>query len=258
SSQSISDNNVIIGRDDPVTQLHWWVGVSCINPGKINFNLIDANGNGQNLVSKKQVIDGKWHHIVIVRNGTKNVTGIYIDGNLDRTLTHVYTGTFNSTAPINVGWLNLSPNFYYNGMLDELALYNRALTRTEIQNHYNSGKGKPYCTYTTKISSSSLKSGEFIATDITEITAAETIDTKPGLQVYPNPASDLIFIEIHNNGNGYVQFELMNLTGQTVLLKKAENADQKHELNISRLPKGIYILKIVMQNHEENVRIVVD
>ncbi|NJK94491.1 MAG: hypothetical protein HC905_05785, partial [Bacteroidales bacterium] len=145
SSQSISDNNVIIGRDDPSTQLHWWAGVSCADPGKVNFNLIDANGSGQNLVSKKQVIDGNWHHIAIVRNGISNVTGIYIDGNLDTTLTHAYTGTFNSTAPINVGWLNLAPNFYYNGMLDELALYNRALTLTEIQDHYNSGAGKPYC-----------------------------------------------------------------------------------------------------------------
>jgi hypothetical protein len=144
-SVSVSNNNVIIGRDDPATPLHWWAGVSCANPGKINFNLIDNNGSGVNLESQLGIIDGNWHHIVITRDGSLGITSIFIDGIKDTSITHLYTDNFASSAPINLGWLNLGGKFHFNGLLDELAVYSRALSGTEITQHYNNGNAIAYC-----------------------------------------------------------------------------------------------------------------
>ncbi len=144
-SSSTNDNNVIIGRDDPATNLHWWIGVSCVDAGRINFNLVDTDNDGQNLVGTTDVIDGSWHHIVITRDGTTNETSIYVNGNLDASVTKSYSTGFSSSKEINIGWLNLYGGFYYDGYLDELAVYDRALTEFEIEQHYNSGAGIGYC-----------------------------------------------------------------------------------------------------------------
>ncbi len=145
---TVVNQNIVIGRDDAATQLHWWAGVSCLDPGKINFNLIDNNGSGINLLSKQGVIDGNWHHIAIVRDGTLGITSIYIDGARDTTISYTYTGDFASTVPVNIGWLNLNAKFHLNGSIDELALYDRTITPSEITDHYNSGNAVSYCSQT--------------------------------------------------------------------------------------------------------------
>ena len=51
-----------------------------------------------------------------------------------------YTGDFSATdKDINLGWLDSGPGYYYEGTLDEVALYSRALTPGEIQQHYFTG-----------------------------------------------------------------------------------------------------------------------
>ncbi len=145
AGQNYSCNNIIIGRDDAGTKLHWWAGISCENPGKINFTLIANDGSGLDIISNQGVIDGNWHHIVIVRDGISGTTRIFIDGLLDNIVTYTYTGDFSSTVPINIGWLDLTTKYQYTGLLDELAIYNRAISTSEIADHYNSGIGISYC-----------------------------------------------------------------------------------------------------------------
>ena len=148
SSCNATTNNVLIGRDDNSTQLHWWVGVECSNgnQGKITVNLTANNGDSQELTSTSSVIDNNWHLVTITRNGLTGTTGIYIDNNLEVSGDHVFTGNFSSTVPVNIGWLNLSPFYYFDGILDELALYDKSLVLTEIQSIYSAGlNGLNYC-----------------------------------------------------------------------------------------------------------------
>ncbi|UCG12260.1 MAG: hypothetical protein JSU72_17455, partial [Deltaproteobacteria bacterium] len=48
-----------------------------------------------------------------------------------------------SSAPVNIGWLNLKHGFHFDGTLDEVAVYNRVLSEAEIRNHYYLPRG--YC-----------------------------------------------------------------------------------------------------------------
>ncbi|NOR84865.1 hypothetical protein GQ473_02000, partial [archaeon] len=83
------------------------------------------------------VFDGNWHHIVGVFDGT-NVS-IYLDGNLEDTMDATSVGNIDtSNNDLIIG----STNTYtlgnlWNGTLDEVRLWNRALSEEEINASYN-------------------------------------------------------------------------------------------------------------------------
>jgi autotransporter-associated beta strand protein len=87
------------------------------------------------LTGNATVNDGNWHFIAIADSGgTKN---IYVDGNLDITTTSWTYGSegglfwIGGTAD---GGDGVSP---MNGLLDEVSIYNRALTQTEVRSLTN-------------------------------------------------------------------------------------------------------------------------
>jgi hypothetical protein len=94
-------------------------------------------------------IDTNWNYIVHVRDVTAGTRKIYINGVLDAELssgdTFTGSGTVNSGTSIGD---ELQPNFEshrgFRGLLDETAIWNRALTQSEINELYNSGIGKTY------------------------------------------------------------------------------------------------------------------
>ena len=136
-------NQVIIGRDDAATDLHWWVGIHG-GDGKIAFVLRDTSGDGAAGdmigVGTMDPTDGWWHHVVAGRDDSTNENFIYVDGVLQGSTTFDYGAGFGSNAAaLNIGWLNFLGGYRFQGLLDEIALYDRALTYAEIQQHYDAG-----------------------------------------------------------------------------------------------------------------------
>lgn len=84
--------------------------------------------------SLKTVIDGQWHHCVMTHTGT--TYAIYIDGVLDRTGS--WTGRSVDSFPPSLGFDPTNVK-YWNGALDDVAVYNVALTPTQIAAHYRTG-----------------------------------------------------------------------------------------------------------------------
>ena len=94
--------------------------------------------------------DGKWHHVVGVRDAANNQLRIYVDGELQNTAPAVSASGFTSSdAGIGIGGRNLPGDAYpsyFNGKIDEVAIYNSALSASTILQHYNSGlQSKGYC-----------------------------------------------------------------------------------------------------------------
>jgi len=74
-----------------------------------------------------------WYHVTGVYNATAQTLDIYVNGVLDN---GVLSGTvpaaqFNSGQSVNIG--RRAGGFYFQGIIDEVRIYNRALTQTEIQ-----------------------------------------------------------------------------------------------------------------------------
>jgi hypothetical protein len=70
------------------------------------------------------------------------------------------------------------------------------------------------------------------------------------INIYPNPATDKFTIELSSIKNATL--DLYNTQGQIVLSQKSmtQLADNQYEANVTHLPKGVYFLKI---NLDENV-----
>ena len=84
------------------------------------------------LFSTSDINDDVWHHIVTVRSG-ENLY-LYIDGVLEASESGA-TGTFAPTNPLYLGkWdhPNHSADFWYNGELDDVRVWSRALGASEV------------------------------------------------------------------------------------------------------------------------------
>src|SRR6185312_1950217 len=82
-----------------------------------------------------------WYHIAGVYNASTRALDVYVNGVLD-------SGTLRGTIPasqilqsVNVNIGRRTGGYYFNGVIDEIRVYNRALSQTEIQNDMNTPLG---------------------------------------------------------------------------------------------------------------------
>jgi hypothetical protein len=111
-----------------------------------NFNLRDTNGSTRSSTGTSAINDGEWHHIVAVRDNAADENRLYVDGSLEATVTSpAYLGSFESDGAVTMGYYQTTTSYLLNGTLDEIAIYDKALTADEIQAHYNGGAGQSLC-----------------------------------------------------------------------------------------------------------------
>ena len=90
------------------------------------------------LLGTRNVNDGQWHHVAGVYDGTNMF--LYVDGTLD--VSKPATGSIvQNSYPVCIGHNAEAPASSFNGLIDEVSLYNRALTAAEIQADHEAGKG---------------------------------------------------------------------------------------------------------------------
>jgi len=149
---SVKQGGVAIGRyrtDNPETNVSWWIGLD--NDGYAKMEIKDNNNTNSILIASTNLADNQWHHVVAVRNGVTQHNKIYVDGVEVADLYVALPGDFTCPAPTNVtvGYLSrgddYSPEYHFNGLLDEIGIYTRALTAQEIAAFYNGGSPAGHC-----------------------------------------------------------------------------------------------------------------
>lgn len=90
--------------------------------------------------------DGVWHHVLVTYTGSSNVAGItvYIDGAVTAmtTVRDTLTSNIVGTEPFQLGYGGVSSNgsrVYYEGLLDEVAIWGIELTALQAAAVYNGG-----------------------------------------------------------------------------------------------------------------------
>jgi hypothetical protein len=83
------------------------------------------------------VQDGNWHHVVLVATGTVAGSTIYIDGSAVAT-GNVKVQASANTDDFTIG-MDADGNNEYTGNLDEIAIFNYALSASDVTSMYNSG-----------------------------------------------------------------------------------------------------------------------
>jgi hypothetical protein len=101
------------------------------------LRLFIDDGTGQvNIYGTTRIDDGNWHHFVIVANRTQEAV-IYVDGVVDTTGSIVAADGDLGTRDLNIGSSIPARVQFFNGSLDDLMIFNRVLTSTELTAIYN-------------------------------------------------------------------------------------------------------------------------
>jgi Concanavalin A-like lectin/glucanases superfamily len=101
--------------------------------------LIETSGGIDHIAtSTKTYNDGQWHYAVMTYDGT--TVRLYIDGAQVATKSTGGAVPDNTgTQPVRVGANSRAADRFFTGNVDEVRVWNRALTSTEVSNAYNSG-----------------------------------------------------------------------------------------------------------------------
>jgi hypothetical protein len=126
-----SDYQVILGKpaDGASQNQNYAVWLTPSN----RYTAYFGNGGTYVAVQTPAITDTNWHYVVATDNGS--TAKIYLDGVLKQTVTTTVALTANNGA-LSIGRSNVDNNFYFNGLLDEVAIYPTALSATTVSNHY--------------------------------------------------------------------------------------------------------------------------
>ena len=114
---------------------------------KLRFGLSNNISTNVLRVETTTSITTSMTHITITYDGSKDVSGvkIYINGISDTltTLNNTLTGSASTTANLEFGRI-ASAVGWYDGILDEVGVWDKELTASEVTDLYNSGAGLQY------------------------------------------------------------------------------------------------------------------
>lgn len=143
----------IVTKWDYQTQGSWGYQTDQGNNDEIMMFVADAlddAGDNRGRTTDANLSADTWYHTIWLYDGSlaaANRLKCYIN-NSQKTLNiegTIPTSLQNSTADVRVGtWGGTLSGRYFDGLIDEVGLWNRVLTTDEISSLYNSGNGLAY------------------------------------------------------------------------------------------------------------------
>jgi len=98
-----------------------------------------SDANNELVQSNSTYVAGKWYHVVGVLEATK--TSIYVNGKLDNTSVPSENTFYYPNTGSYIGYETCGRDTEsFNGKIDDVRIYNRALSATEIRQLYNAGR----------------------------------------------------------------------------------------------------------------------
>lgn len=216
-----------------------WIYNSSVNPSNLNAIFSNLNstpykgiefrvqpdstlmlvcGIGSNWSSPTttfKLSNNNWYHVVV----TSDNSTIKIYVNAMQIASYGISGFVNNTQGILFGTRtpSASNGGWYSGKIDDIGIWNRALTQQEVNDLYNT-----------------LNPTTSIIENKNDLT----------LSLYPNPTNDKIYVDFQKNNlvSNYT-IEILNTLGQVVF--KSSNLVEKNSFDLSNLIKGIYFVRLV-------------
>jgi hypothetical protein len=112
----------------------FWYSLAMMN-NKARFEIAAA----VQLDSTRNINDGNWHFVAVTRDLSTSLFSMYVDGQLESQLAdqgYNLTGTGNIPLEIGIWSTEAYGGTTFNGLIDDIRIYNRALSEDEIQSLY--------------------------------------------------------------------------------------------------------------------------
>lgn len=180
--------------------------------GRNNSGSYSNTGNSGIMVN-----DGEWHHIVARIYG--NDWDLWVDCEWSSsTESNALNPTLINNQPLTIGNFYLEDNMYFEGSVDELRIFNKLLTESDIENLCSKGI------------TSNLE---------------PSFSDEPAIKLFPNP----VYGELNILGlnSSLKSVEIYDFSGKKVLT--IENPERV--LDVSQLPIGSYF--VILRDQMENV-----
>lgn len=176
---------------------------SCFS-GSAGLSLIHLMSYDNNVYYATGVDTNVWNHIVF--NFANDTVEVFRN---NASLGKLGTTGWNTTNNLDFFSLGLGPNneAWFDGLIDELRIYNRALTPNEVTALY------------------------------TNTTAVDKMKDKMNIQVYPNPASS----HLNLTTTEPAEINIVNAMGKTMFSQKINTGN--NSIEISHLTQGLYFIQ---------------
>ena len=174
--------------------------------------------------------DGMWHHYAYVRQGNQHI--MYADGFEFGWQSFTNPPASSVGLPLTIGAEYHNPTSstndydrFFGGEVDEIGVYNRALSEAEIQSIYNAGSdGK--CRDALSIEDNLLSENQ--------------------IKIYPNPVKNTFTLDISKSmilASGNLKLQIFDLSGR--LVKQVDKIKTfKRNIDINNLNSGIYLYQL--------------
>jgi hypothetical protein len=108
-------------RNDRIVQLETWSPTGQSSGARTVANVVDYS---------------KWHHVAVTMDRPSDSVVVYVDGALVQMSGGAFASDFTDNKPLSIGRYHGTPSFlpfHFNGLIDDLRVYNRILADTEIR-----------------------------------------------------------------------------------------------------------------------------
>lgn len=190
----------------------------------------DIAGTGRIVVQNIPTDITNWHHYVYVISQSGNIKKTYLDGTMN------YSGPYtmsvaNKNKPffIGGGYSNgSSGKIMWSGKIDDVCIFNRALTQAEVTALYTA----------TALCSVSTPTTSTVTVSVAEQNMVEEIS------VYPTISDGIFHLTTPDR---HADLEVLTMEGKMILSQTLRQETQT--IDLSDVPSGIYLLKIKTQNN---------
>jgi len=220
------DDGQIIAKSDDNTG---WQLKSSPDTGPHTFGIAITGSGGTRVQRYSTTVRAlnTWYHVAGVYDAGARTLDLYVNGALDN-------GVLSGTVPaaqvipgVNVNLGRRTGGYHFNGRIDDVRIYDRALTAAELQVDMNTPLGAP-----------PVAVGE------------ETIPTGYSLdQNFPNPiASTTTYVSFRLPQSVHVKLEVFNVLGKRIAV--IVNEDRASGVYVERfdpagLSSGVYFVRLV-------------
>ena len=203
----------------------------------------DLDNTGAELLDATPLITNKWYHAVLVVDRNTDTLKAYVDGqeityspsnNIDFEPHHIikgYPGIINPVNPnktriatalgIRTSTKIINPGSPVNGIIDELRIYTKALTPTEVSTLYNNP-------------------GDLLPNDCNSVSINNFENRKEKkIELYPNPSSGIIHI-VNKASKKIKSIKIFSVCGELQMIFYGNSS----KLDLNNLSPGVYFIKI--------------
>ena len=175
--------------------------------------LNDIGNDNQQLYNT--TVSYNWHFFTIILTNS-NENKMYIDNVM------VGSGSYSSNdltsfiGDLFIGQRNSTVGYdYFNGKIDDIGIYDKALNPTEVDSIYN---------YTTQV---------------------DEFNIENSFTIYPNPSTGIFYMDIMKLKGNDISIKLCDVTGKLVTNYTYHISANRAELNIKNIDNGIYFVTLI-------------